>query len=65
MSKSIKGKLVHHHTAIDPDSGLEVVVCIVKLETGGMIGVDASFLENTDDPIYSPFDKGVELDLDI
>jgi hypothetical protein len=64
MSKSIKGKLVHHHTVIDPDTGGEVVVCIVKLETGGMIGVDASFLEQLEEPIYSPFDKNFEIDLD-
>jgi len=63
--KTIKGKLVHHHTVIDPDTGGEVVVCIVKLETGGMIGIDASFLENTEEPVYSPFDKNIELDLDI
>ena len=63
--KTIKGKLVHHHTVIDPDTGGKVVVCIVKLEIGGMIGIDASFLENTEEPIYSPFDKNIELDLDI
>lgn len=65
MSKAIKGKLVHHHTVTDPDTGGEVTVCIVKLETGGMIGIDASFLENTEEPIYCPFDKNVKLDLDI
>ena len=64
MSKSIKGKLVHHHTVVDPDTGGEVTICVVKLETGGMIGIDASFLEQVDEPIYSPFDKNVEIDLD-
>jgi hypothetical protein len=62
--QKIKGKLVHHHTVIDPDTGGEVAVCIVKLETGGIIGIDASFLENTEEPVYSPFDKNVEIDLD-
>ena len=64
MAKPIKGKLVNHHTVIDPDTGGQVAVCIVKLETGGIIGIDTSFLENTDEPVYSPFDKNVKLDLD-
>ena len=64
MSKSIKGKLVHHHTVIDPDTGGKVTICVIKLETGGMIGIDASFLEQVEEPIYSPFDKNVEIDLD-
>jgi len=64
MSQSIKGKLVHHHTVIDPDTGGEVTICVVKLETGGMIGIDASFLEQVEEPVYSPFDKNVEIDLD-
>ncbi len=64
MSKSIKGKLVHHHTVIDPDTGGKVTICVVKLETGGMIGIDASFLEQVKEPVYSPFDKNVEIDLD-
>jgi hypothetical protein len=64
MSKSIKGKLVHHHTVIDPDTGGKVTICVIKLETGGMIGIDASFLEQVEEPVYSPFDKNVEIDLD-
>lgn len=60
----IKCKLVHHHVVVDPDSGGDVTLSIVKLETGGIIGIDTSFLENTELPVYSPFDKNVELDLD-
>lgn len=54
----IKGKQISVVTVQDPDSKLPVEVAIIKLNTGGMIGIDASFLENTEEPIYSPFDKG-------
>jgi hypothetical protein len=60
----IKGKFVKTIDVVDPDSGFEVQVSLYKLETGGMIGVDESFLMNTDEPVYSPFDLGEELDLD-
>jgi hypothetical protein len=60
----IKGTFIKTITVTDPDSGLGVEVSIYKLETGGMIGVDESFLANTNEPVYSPFDLGEELDLD-
>lgn len=60
MAKQIIGKEVATITVTDPDSKLPVEVLIIKLETGGMMGVDASFF-NEDKPIYSPFDKGVEV----
>ena len=60
----MKGTLVKTITVIDPDTQGEVQVSIFKLENGGMIGVDESFLANTDEPVFSPFDCGVELDLD-
>ena len=61
----IKGKFVKSITVLDPDSKMDVEVQIFKLETGGMIGIDESFIANTDEPIFSPFDKGVKLVLDI
>lgn len=60
----VKTKQVTVITVTDPDTNLPVDITILKLETGGMIGVDSSFLENTDEKVYSPFDKGVELIID-
>lgn len=60
----INGKHIKTITVIDPDSNGEVQIAIYKLETGGMIGVDESFLANTDEPLYSPYDIGVTLNLD-
>jgi len=60
----MKGKFVKIVIIRDPDSKLDVNVQIFKLENGGMIGIDESFIANTDEPIFSPFDHGVELDLD-
>lgn len=60
----IKVKLVKVVTVIDPDSALPVDVTILKLQTGGMIGIDSSFLENTEEPVFSPFDSDVELDFE-
>lgn len=60
----MKGKFLQSITVIDPDTNGEVRVSIYKLDNGGMIGVDESFLANTDEPVFSPFDLGVELDLE-
>lgn len=38
------------------------VVNIYRLEGGSLIGIDESFLANTDEPIYSPYDVGIEID---
>ena len=55
-------------TVTDPDSGLPVEVEIYKLATGGMVGVDGSWLAADEGPTYSPFDcvdgHPVELDFD-
>ena len=48
---------------IDPDSKLPVEVEIRKLETGGLVGLDGSFLANTDEDVYSPYDENVKLDI--
>lgn len=61
---SIEGKYVMHVTVIDPDSGAPVDVDIYKLDTGAMVGVDSSFIEQEVGEIYSPYDNGVELNLE-
>lgn len=60
----INSKPVTVVTVTDPDSQLPVEVAIIKLETGGMIGVDASYLSNTDEPVYSPFDFATEVNVE-
>jgi hypothetical protein len=62
--KIIGAQRVKTITVTDPDSNLPVEVVIVKLETGGMMGIDESFLANTDEPVYSCFDKGIEVNVD-
>lgn len=59
MSKAIKTKYITEISVIDPDTQNEIKLVIYKLETGGMIGIDASF----DGDIYSPFDKNIKLDI--
>lgn len=59
----IKSKYVTVVTVIDPDTKLPVEVEIRKLESGGMIGVDASWLDQDVGPVYSPYDKGDEIDI--
>ncbi len=60
-----KVKRITEITVTDPDSHLEVQVTIYKMENGGMVGIDSSFIANTDDPVYSPYDKKrVELDIE-
>jgi hypothetical protein len=58
-----KGKLIKTITVIDPDSKGEVEIEIYKLEGGGMVGIDGSFME-TSLPVYSPFDKNIEIDFE-
>ena len=60
----IKTKQLNTITVIDPDTQLEVSVVLFKMETGGIVGIDESFLANTDEPVYSPFDVGVEMDVE-
>lgn len=64
MAKSINTKQISRVKVIDPDTKNEVEVTILKLETGGIIGIDSSFLENTDEDVYSPFDKNVKLNIE-
>jgi hypothetical protein len=66
----IKGKFVKTIVVEDDDvtdefgKGVQVEISIYKLNTGGMVGIDTSFLSNTDESVYSPYDYGTELDLD-
>ena len=64
IEPAINSRPVTVVTVTDPDSRLPVEVAIIKLETGGMVGVDASFLSNTDEPVYSPFDFGTEINVE-
>ena len=64
LKKPIKGKQITEFSVRDPDSKAIVHITVIKLETGGMIGIDSSFLSNTDEPVYSPFDKNIEIDLE-
>jgi hypothetical protein len=57
----IKTKLVQTVTVIDTDSNLPVELEVRKLESGGMVGIDGSWLAQDEGPTYSPYDKGVEL----
>jgi len=41
----------------DPDTDLPVHITIMKLSNGAMIGIDESFIANTDEPLFSPFDS--------
>ena len=54
----MKMKFVREIEVTDPDTNLPVNLGIYKTDGGGMLGIDSSFLANTDEPIYSPFDLG-------
>ena len=60
----IKTKFIKTIKVIDPDTNNEVDVTLYKLETGGIVGIDESFIANTEEPVYSPFDKGVEINVE-
>lgn len=61
----MKGQLVMTVEVTDPDTKLPVNVAIYKLDNGAMVGIDESYIANTDDAIMSPYDNGTELNLDI
>ncbi len=54
----MKMRFLRTLSVVDPDSHLDVEISIYKTEGGGIVGIDSSFLSNTDEPIYSPFDLG-------
>ena len=45
---------------LDLENGEELAV--YRLESGGLVGVDGSFLEQIEGPLYSPYDYGEELE---
>lgn len=65
MPKAVEGVFIRAVMVTDPDSKWDVKVEIWKDPvSGGMFGIDASFLDHTDRKcIVSPFDKNVTLRL--
>lgn len=61
--RTTKGTFIKTISVIDHESNGIVEIEIYKLEGGGMVGIDASFLE-TELSVYSPFDKNIEIALD-
>jgi len=61
--EAIKTKYVQTITVIDPDGGGDVSVEVRKLETGPLVGIDGSYLEQDVGPVYSPYDRGMELEI--
>ena len=61
--EAIKTKYVQTITVIDPDSDSDVQIAVRKLETGPMVGIGESYLEQDVGPVYSPYDRGVELEI--
>jgi len=60
---TIKTKNVSTVTVTDPDSKLPVDIQILKMESGAMVGIDASFIEQDTGDIYSPYDKYAYLEI--
>lgn len=58
---AIATKFVTMVDVVDPDSGNTVQLEVRKLASGGMVGIDSSWLEADIGPTYSPFDPGEEL----
>jgi hypothetical protein len=61
--KMLSSKYVSTVNVIDPDTGGLVEVEIRKLENGPMIGLDGSFLEQTDDDAFSPYDADTKISI--
>jgi hypothetical protein len=60
----IKSTFVRVISVRDPDTLDLVEIEIRKLETGAMMGIDGSYLEQDVGKVYSPYDKNVEIDVD-
>lgn len=50
-------KLVTTLTITDPDTNMPVAMEVWKLSNGAIMGVDASYLENTDDDVFNPYQR--------
>ena len=53
----IKSKFIDVIRIEDPDTLAYVEIEIRKLETGAMVGIDGSYLEQDVGDVYSPYDK--------
>lgn len=62
-AKKIKSVFVKLVTVVDPYTGDEVEIEIRKMETGSMVGIEGSYLDQDVGPVYSPYDKGREIDI--
>lgn len=60
-TEEIESKHVKTVSVVDPDSGGDVEVEIRKMSTGGMVGLDASWLAQTDEHPFSPYDGGIRI----
>ena len=56
-----RAKYVCSVAVVDPDSGSTVELAAYKTEGGGMFAVDASFIDGTDGPVWSPFDADTKI----
>ena len=58
MNKKVKTIYIGEISVIDPDSKLEVHLGVYKdTQSGGIVAIDSSFLEQTDQEVISPFSK--------
>jgi hypothetical protein len=64
MTSVIEARFVTQITVTDPDSKGGVELEIWKDPTsGGLVGIDASFLDHVDDAIPNPFNPSTKLQL--
>lgn len=61
MKTKIQVKEIAKIKQIDPDSGNEIELVILKEEGGAMFAIETDFLLNTDEPVYSNY-SGTEID---
>lgn len=57
MGRKIEPKEIARIKQLDPDSGNDIELIILKEEGGGMFAVETDYLLNTDEPIYSVYSK--------
>ena len=57
----MKAIFVKEITVTDPVTNLPVELGIYRLEDGSMVGLDSAALADLDQPIYSPYANGVEI----
>jgi hypothetical protein len=58
----MKALFVTEITVTDPVTKLPVELGIYRLENGAMVGLDSSVLADLNQPIFNPYDNGVEID---